>query len=1103
MSNSGLLAGARDLVSRLSGGIAALPEVPRRFRARAELPVLARADYALAPVRQACGWKRDWISWRTCGNGGVRQSGEDRQPSFADRWYQFLHRLHSFQSSVILAAGLAILLPACSFAIAGFAGAHQDDGSVAAGHARTLMAVAGILGAVAGILFAVVVFGIQFHGERLGRTAFLVRYLGRREGFVPLAGFVLGIIGANVVVSLISELLLPTAATVHVVLNLAFAPLVLGVTLWLFHRMVASVSGDFLRDSVLPGIGWEYEVALDREIYLSNLRHEATKHLNRLDVEYSSWYGAFATRHDRWDLDLRAHRHGEIIDFNIAALEHACGLVADHLPGFQLVLTALPGDPVGDTSMLWLKDQAGNSPRNISPELHRRLKTCVRSMVRLRRSESHELADVLSRLTEVLTDQAAYDRPDQLTRGLDVLEELLRVRVTRRGAEQLESVGLHPIPDYFRESAYFKMARAAVESGDFNKIETVLRFAARVMTIAKQTGRIDLFARGGDLISLVYREAMREGVSPEQTARSVDMWIHSVTLSLIVGERDEDSERSEPAGAHSALLKASISWILWLMRSAVEGNRRQDVEDFLDRLQQFAHASHLWRATPQAAANRRQSVGYAEIVIVGWCVRMLRQGEEHSEAAAAVVERLVRKHTRQSDLVQLWEAIISPTQGGRLISVDQWASAERRWRSGIAYSARQEGWILPGFVALLLGSYKLPYRRRASSDPCPPAEPPSDDQIHRIMAELLDAEPVRAALAVSTDVTEKAKESVRTLFSERRRRWKVEGVRHVVKAPLSVSRINGATAGVAEALEERRFRWIHRLREQDVARATGAVAGFLPSIEVRWRQFRHSYIEDASAFLSGGSECLAESISRDEAGRLLWGLERLDVVREHAPLAALHLLRQATQAVVSELRAEGYAPSDIWLPRQPRFAKALFGSPDWQAPGRRQEEAHIGVWDGIDVHQFPYTDPDSVLVVDSAATFGRLTEKALDLKLWIEDAPRSELNELLERAERATVESDVPDALEAYVHLCGRFVPCLGLRDGQAFRRIPLDLATIGYAQPSGDSYFHRPTCERLADQTAKFSLTLLPDARDERREPCPVCRPEEWDDPDTFEQLE
>ncbi len=135
-----------------------------------------------------------WLSARVRrGNSTPNRLLWWKRGSRLEAFHRVLHRLHRFRNSVLL--GFAILVLTLSFVLIW---SLFDDRVVTSARATSLTAwlatASEVLAGLGGLLFAVIIFAVQFHAERLGHAAFLARYLSRREGLVPIAAVLLGVV---------------------------------------------------------------------------------------------------------------------------------------------------------------------------------------------------------------------------------------------------------------------------------------------------------------------------------------------------------------------------------------------------------------------------------------------------------------------------------------------------------------------------------------------------------------------------------------------------------------------------------------------------------------------------------------------------------------------------------------------------------------------------------------------------------------------------------------------------------------------------------------------------------------------------------------------
>jgi len=110
-------------------------------------------------------------------------------------------------------------------------------------------------------------------------------------------------------------------------------------------------------------------------------------------------------------------------------------------------------------------------------------------------------------------------------------------------------------------------------------------------------------------------------------------------------------------------------------------------------------------------------------------------------------------------------------------------------------------------------------------------------------------------------------------------------------------------------------------------------------------------------------------------------------------LDALSRLPEVVRSARRRLSNAGFNPNVLILPREDRFASALFRKPLWQVEGGSEfGEASIGVWEQLPVLRFPHTNPQSILLIDTTRV---LTEHEIGgarerVSVWIDENPDNE-----------------------------------------------------------------------------------------------------------------
>ncbi len=128
-----------------------------------------------------------------------------------------------------------------------------------------LIGLAVTVATVTGFLLASAVFALQFHGQRLGRLAFLLEYLTRREGLVPIATLNLTIVAASALAAIGGALGWAILAPGMLALNVVLVPISTLAGLWVLYRLLTSVAGDVLADYIVPLLNRDLDEASTSE----------------------------------------------------------------------------------------------------------------------------------------------------------------------------------------------------------------------------------------------------------------------------------------------------------------------------------------------------------------------------------------------------------------------------------------------------------------------------------------------------------------------------------------------------------------------------------------------------------------------------------------------------------------------------------------------------------------------------------------------------------------------------------------------------------------------------------------------------------------------
>ena len=1049
----------------------------------------------------------DWLSRRVRPIRVIRQrtlAGDS--PNVAERFHRLLHRFHSFRASLFLALGVTVGAVLVSI-LGGMVLTQHWHGDPPSSVGAALLTISEVLGGVAGLLFAALVFGVQFHGERLGQSSFLVRYLARREGIVPVAGFTLAVIAANLFVGLLTTKFMAPAALTLAALDTVLVPAVLILTIWLIHRLVAVISGDFFEQSLKPGLTWEYQRGLDEELHRTLLLQAYEEVLRDVGIEHKLSAG-FWIEQDSSSLTLPLSRKGEIRDVNVDELHTLGRLIGQSHPYYEAIITVAPYDRVGDGPALVLvaRHDSNHKPlsvQNVDRDTIARIDGILQRVFLLGVVREREIVELLTRFQKTVIGYARYDRPDQLKRALDVYEHLIEQRLLR-GVRETGPVSFsyHRLPDFLGDFEYGELAEGTVNSADREKIEIVLIFAVRIMNLAIEQQHTVLLHKAGDLVAAIYWHGhARDAIQPWLGDR-IDMWINHVLERFRVRHfplgRDWDEDQ---ANAELPLLKVALAWVLGLIKIAMEADRQQDAEDFQSRIfmfDRFFHQRQLrlpGERPPKAISVALDLHVYAMIILTGWCLYLARSCGRRTDTVKNVFRRCVADCCSRHDLILAWERIRHCNNGDSSIDsqlgVEHWHESDRRWRTGVPQqSLFARSWVPDGFVALGLvrpaaGKYEVPYEFQE-----PPAVGYDVASIECKAKALIQDDYVRAELLqLDENAAQQEQDQFLNAIRERVCMAKRATLARIVNAPLSVAKRDKVHSDVRQHVSHRRS--MLGVIEKLGGLSQRAIVSLMPA--------RISTLVSKSNFVEGehGSynlgEVLAQSIAEAESVRLAYTMECC--ADEVLSFSGLDELAPAVLAAIKELRNRGFTPTLIIVPLLPHALQKLCGA-RWPSSLSRIEGNCGAKFEGIPIVEYPYIDAESVTVVDVGSFFGKAGFSPLaELTcLTVKDRHSTENQLLVNAAPQEVDPSRITDEHDLRVQVVLRMLAGAGLRDTHAAVRIRLDPQALGYAFRDTDKYYHRPDCGVVANATdVEFSLHSRVAANFGQRSPCPDCKPDEW----------
>ena len=1051
------------------------------------------------------------LSWRTESLRDIRYRRKRREHfGIGERFHRLLHRMHTIQASAALWATVSLILVAVSV-VGALLIARQGRPEPETQVAATLVTLTEVVGGAAGILFAVIVFGIQFHGERLGQASYLARYFGRREGLVPIAAFSLAVVTANACVALLSSHGLPHVALPMAYLDYLFVPFVLFLLLFLLHRMVVSVSADIFDRSLIPGLCWEYERAIDEEIHHAGLIKEYEKVLADVGLRYSCGAGMIDvgpvtpvkfTFAGKW----------QVTDVKLAALRDLAEHIQARCSDYEGVIAIGPGDVLDNAVVFVLsarRDEQRRQRRHTQPvseECRREIDRMLRRIFCFGRVRERDVVEVLAWFEKTIVSQSRHDRSDQLERGLGVLERLIELRLQRGDSwEPHPSFRRQRLADPLEGFEYYDMAANVVASADRDKVDALLTFSARIMQLALRHSNPALYDRAGRIIVAIYYRALEGTKLADYVSERLDSLLDSVGSGF---EYARSWSRRDPQkiAAQMPVLRRDLAWRLDLVRTAVKAGRVEDARNFQDRL-------FLWdeddqtrfpdpEDEPTIAAELREAcdlLSFGTLLMAAWCFRLVDSTHSQHHAAKGLFDRCAIDLRRRECILRVWETMRGRSFEGHaledLLGVTRWNMREVR-RTGIVVACGSSNeWIERGFMALLLICPSSPKDDvpRAMGE-CPPFRPKSPDEV-RTLADSLTANAfVRNwFLGIADDKREENTTAVATLFAERLCLFKLERLSTVVNTPLRAEHAERLRTEIASHLASESG-GISTLRKLGALR-NEAISWFSSPIPYRFRLPKERVVmcfEDSRDIAAS----IARDIRRDEDAWIRKATEWASIPMRRIP--AFAGLSGAVREAAERLRRSMGNPIVVYLPHQRRIIEAVIGQRGWLLPNRHNlGEDHIGDWERCHLFRVPYPAPESIVVVNPVAFYGGISEgPEARLCLKIEDRYRAEHEEAMRAAQGESDPTKIFEAEAIDVVVVCRYAISVGLRDPSAALRVELDMKQLGFALVEGEVLYHRPDCGLLSEAKGRIVYTLAHrlSTEDEARTPCQQCRPDDWE---------
>lgn len=641
----------------------------------------------------------------------------------------------------------------------------------------------------------------------------------------------------------------------------------------------------------------------------------------------------------------------------------------------------------------------------------------------------------------------------------------------------------------------YELVRAATLSADTSTVVVVADQLMRGAFACYRRDQPRLMEEFLNTLVFLYYQCVEREALADALGHRLDSGLHSLFMAMRSVQSDFDEERVASPGEMTSL-DVVLRFSLALTHAAIRYEQSRHAMFFVERI--FEHRKHRHRhhrATGPVAMGTEVLFDYVAVVLVGWALHILQSNVlKNSDAARAVLGAAFAQVPSAPVLLAEWELLRGTESHDAAIDnrlgISRWDVRDwhRDFRSGVG-DVRWGGpdWVRLGLQAALLRTHEPFYGDAGQL---------FSGQPRRFVWDA--AKEREALLSISADQwvgipeaeRQQRVDSVMQIIEQRARGANAGYLRYVLESPLSDSRVSQLRDDASKAFATKQS-WQGALRQ---AGLSVEQARSCP-LRTRWGTWvPREYLLDDNNWASGFGEHLGEAVAAREAMAII------HLIETSAPrvgdLDALATLPEKVREVRRLMTDAGFQPNVIILPREDRFAGALFQKPLWQVEGRHEfGEASIGSWEQLHVLRFPYTNPDSILLLDTRRLVaecesGRGTPTA---RVWMEEHPQNEAVEAKKVAAWAALNSadlPIPESNTIQVLAWMEVTPRLGLVDTSSSRAIGIRGGDAGFAVVEGSNLYHRPTCPDIDGEDATYVLRVEPG---DGKTPCPTCKPERW----------
>lgn len=1063
-------------ILRLRTKLSAWPQLLQHLRSR-ELTQRTKLGRVVEFLPNAWIQSSPWLSLQVDSTKRIRRRVQEKEAlALVERFHLLLHR----SSSICASAVIYVITTLATILVSIVIGSLGELTINATPAVDFLIGTAGILAGVAGLLFAVVAFGMQFYGNRVGVSAGLFHFLARREGLSPIAAVSLGTICANITIAFVANFWVPGSAAILAFLDaFVLAPIILFLALWLLYRMAGIISAGLMSDQIISGLRWEFDWAMIRAIRLSEMDAQYEMLLESAGIEQASLFAVELSKASS-DLEFELPGGGVVVDVDIDSVRELGALIRKEASGFRAMMLVKPAEKILEGPALVLRAKDPPTGEELKPAVRDRIQAQLERVFRIGPARSDDFLRVIEKFLKDIESRARGGSPEEFTGILEIHEKLVETYLRRSRIRTTTSVKVRRGPPDFARLEYHAEIRAVIEGKDKEKTETLLRFAANLMLLGVQYADEGAFQGGAQVLDQCYALGLRHADLADHIAHSVDFQWHFVSCQLrTLYDRDAPDKRLEQ---ESRLILVRLKFVIRLIKTAIKTGRKEDAFRFhkrlfdWDELHEWRQPRFPWEPALESYVIALIDLHYAaEIALLGWCLANLGNGGDSGMAAANVAQSAQSSLGFREDVLRAWESATRSANN----------EATLFEKLGCTHPEDNSDAVLRGLAAALLSR---PGSAETIDLQLPRVRPIGSKAIESLVDELMANDVMREVLGIEKDKKEDRRRQALAAVDARELVWKQKELENIVEAEIGdQAYLNLKQTILAEIPRQREF-LSHLTRLGGLENPASAVVPARPRVPIR---IPKKTLCKKNYDLRRFGEIIAGGLCERECVYLFLAAERIST--SVSRLEDLGRLKDDVESATAVLASQGYRPTAIVLPRQERFTRALTGMESWRLPmSGEYGRLHIGNWQDKQLWRFPYTNPKGILIIDPGRFFGK-HQLCLEDALSFELTPlRQEHEDALRGGRSASIASDVPDVDRIEYLASASMVMGAGVNDMRAVMGIEVDLECLGYATIPTDSLYHHRGCELLAGvERIQYGLGA---PNDPRRSPCPQCKPDDCD---------